>query len=72
MQYIHKIIGDSGRRFNINMSKSTRVDLPLLIIIVLLATTVTAFAAGYFPYPFGLFILGFALLGRVLQLKAGK
>ena len=54
------------------MFKSSRVDLPLMIIIVLLATTVTAFAAGYFPYPFGLFILGFALLGRVLQLRAGK
>jgi uncharacterized integral membrane protein len=31
--------------------------------------TLTAFFAELFPYPFGVVILGLALLGRVLQLR---
>jgi dihydroxy-acid dehydratase len=45
-----------------------KIDALLLIIGLLLAATLAAFYTGLFPYPFGLFILGFALLGRLLQL----
>jgi hypothetical protein len=44
------------------------IDIPLLIIGVLLGTTLVAFYTGLFPYPFGFFILGFAMLGRILQI----
>ncbi|MGB5278162.1 MAG: hypothetical protein WBO73_18485 [Gammaproteobacteria bacterium] len=54
------------------MSGRTQFDIPLLIIGLLLTATLTAFLAGVFPYPFGLFILGFALLGRILQLQSRK
>lgn len=55
-----------------DMIRRSQIDIPLLIIIVLLLTTLLAFAWGLFPYPFGLFILSFALLGRMLQLHSGK
>ena len=55
-----------------DMIRRSRIDIPLLIIVVLLFTTLLAFASGLFPYPFGLFILAFALLGRMLQLHNGK
>jgi hypothetical protein len=48
------------------------IDIPLLIIGVLLGTTLVAFYTGLFPYPFGFFILGFAMLGRILQLKSKR
>ena len=51
------------------MKKRTRADMPLIFIIVLLLSTVTAFVAGLFPYPFGVVILGIALLGRMLQIR---
>ena len=52
-----------------DMKRRTRADIPLIIIIALLLLTVTAFVTGLFPYPFGVVILGFALLGRMLQLR---
>lgn len=55
-----------------DMIRRSPIDIPLLIIAVLLLSTLLAFAAGLFPYPFGLFILAFALLGRVLQLRNGN
>jgi hypothetical protein len=48
------------------------IDFPLLITGILLVTTLVAFYTGLFPYPFGFFILGFAMLGRVLQLISKK
>ena len=48
----------------------TKIDMPLLIIAALLFATLAAFITGLFPYPFGVFILGFALLGRILQLRS--
>jgi len=54
------------------MLKQSQIDLPLLIIGILLAATLAAFFAGLFPYPFGIFILGFILLGRILQLRSMK
>jgi len=54
------------------MLKQSQIDLPLLIIGFLLAATLAAFFAGLFPYPFGIFILGFILLGRILQLRSMK
>jgi len=47
-------------------------DLPLLAILLALAATLTAFLSGFFPYPFGVFILSLALLGRLLQLHSRK
>jgi hypothetical protein len=49
-----------------------KIDIPLLIIGVLLAATLVAFYTGLFPYPFGFFILGFAMLGRILQLISNR
>lgn len=46
------------------------IDLPLLAIALLLASTLTAYALGVFAYPFGFFILCLLFLGRYLQLKA--
>jgi len=54
------------------MPEQTQIDAPLLIIGLLLAATLVAFFAGVFPYPFGFFILGVALLGRILQLRSRK
>jgi hypothetical protein len=54
------------------MLSRARIDIPLLIIAVLLLSTLFAFAAGLFPYPFGMFILAFALLGRVMQLRNSR
>lgn len=54
------------------MLKRTQIDMPLLIIVILLAATVAAFYTGLFPYPFGFIILSFALLGRILQLGGIK
>jgi dihydroxy-acid dehydratase len=48
------------------------IDLVLLITGLLLAATLTAFFAGVFLYPFGFFILGFVMLGRILQLRSKK
>jgi hypothetical protein len=52
------------------MAMQAGIDVPLLIISLLLAATLVAFYSGLFPYPFGVFILAFALLGRILQLKS--
>jgi hypothetical protein len=57
-------------RANDIIAMQAGIDAPLLIISLLLAATLIAFYAGLFPYPFGVFILGFALLGRILQLKS--
>jgi hypothetical protein len=54
------------------MLRRNHIDIPLLIISVLLAATLAAFLTGLFPYPFGFLILGFALLGRTLQLRSMK
>jgi len=54
------------------MLKLAQIDFLLLIISILLAATLVAFYTGLFPYPFGLFILGFILLGRILQLRSMK
>ncbi len=52
--------------------KRLQIDTPLLIISVLLAVTLVSFLIDLFPYPFGLFILSAALLGRWLQLRSGR
>jgi dihydroxy-acid dehydratase len=49
-----------------------KIDILLLIIGLLLAGTLIAFYTGLFPYPFGVFILGFALLGRIFQLRSKR
>jgi len=54
------------------MSEQAQIDTPLLIIGLLLAVTLAAFFADVLPYPFGFFILGFALFGRILQLRSRK
>lgn len=43
---------------------------PLLITLsVLLAASVTAFFLGIIPYPYGLLVLGFFIVSRILYLK---
>jgi len=54
------------------MLRRYHIDIPLLIISVLLAATLVAFFTGLLPYPFGFIILGFALLGRMLQLRSRR
>jgi len=54
------------------MREHTHIDLVLFITGLLLAATLAAFFAGILPYPFGIFILGFAMLGRILQLRSRK
>lgn len=54
------------------MPDRVQIDIPLLLIGLLLSATLIAFLAGVFPYPFGFFILCFALLGRILQLQSRK
>ena len=54
------------------MPDRVQIDIPLLIIGLLLSATLVAFLADIFPYPFGFFILCFALLGRVLQIQSRK
>jgi hypothetical protein len=36
---------------------------------VLLGATLTAFFLGFIPYPYGLLVLGFLIVSRVLRLK---
>jgi len=45
------------------------VDRPLLYLLIALAGTLLLFAAGVFPYPFGLIVLTLLALGRFLQIK---
>lgn len=54
------------------MPDRVQIDIPLLLIGLLLSATLIAFLAGVFPYPFGFFILCFAMLGRILQLHSRK
>jgi dihydroxy-acid dehydratase len=54
------------------MLSRNHIDIPLLIISALLVLTLMAFLTGLLPYPFGFFILGLALLGRILQLRSMK
>ena len=45
---------------------------PLLIVIgLLLATTIGAFLAGLFPYPYGVVVLGIFFVARVMHLRSG-
>ncbi|MBT8438400.1 MAG: hypothetical protein KJO91_01650 [Gammaproteobacteria bacterium] len=53
-------------------AKPGSIDTPFLVLGLLLAVTLLAFLTGVFPYPFGFFILGFAMLGRYLQLRSKK
>jgi hypothetical protein len=49
------------------MNKATD---PLLITLSLLLTaSVTAFSLGFIPYPYGLLVLGFFIVTRILYLK---
>ena len=54
------------------MLRSAQIDIPLLVLLVLLLATLTAFLVGVFPYPFGFIILGFACILRLSQLKKKK
>jgi hypothetical protein len=49
------------------MNKAT--DPVLITLSVLLAASVTAFFLGFIPYPFGLLVLGFFIVSRILYLK---
>ena len=48
------------------------MDRPLLIILLLLAGTLSAFAAGLFPYPFGVLVLSVLFAARLLVLAARR
>lgn len=45
------------------------IDPVLIALCGLLAASLTAFFLGLIPYPFGLLVLGFLILGRALYLK---
>jgi hypothetical protein len=45
------------------------VDFLTVSLAVLLAATLTAFFAGWFPYPFGWLVIGCFLIARVLHLR---
>ena len=49
------------------MNKTT--DPLLITLSVLLAASVTAFFLGFIPYPYGLLVLGFFIISRILHLK---
>jgi len=49
------------------MNKTT--DPLLITLSVLLAASVMAFFLGLIPYPYGLLVLGFFIISRVLYLK---
>lgn len=48
------------------------MDGPLLLIVLLLAGTVAAFAAGLTPYPFGVLVLSLLLAARFFARAAGR
>ena len=48
------------------------MDPVLLVLLALLAATLTAFFLGVFPYPFGLLVLTFLIIGRLLHLRSKK
>lgn len=48
------------------------LDIPLVVIALLLLGTVIAFVLGFFVYPFGIFVLGFAFTARLLYLQQKK
>ena len=45
------------------------MDKPLIVILIAIAGTLLLFAAGVFPYPFGLIVLILMAFGRLLQIK---
>jgi dihydroxy-acid dehydratase len=45
------------------------MDMPLLIIGILLAGTITAFLLDIFPYPFGIIVLSAFFIVRLMTLK---
>jgi hypothetical protein len=48
------------------------MDIPLLVIIVLLASTLIAFFTGAIPYPYGLIVLFAFLVARLLVVRGRK
>ena len=44
-------------------------DPVLRVLVALLLATLVAFLVGWLPYPFGTFVLIFAIIARLLQLK---
>lgn len=49
------------------MNKAT--DPLLITLSLLLAASVTGFALGFIPYPYGLLVLGCFIAARILHLK---
>ena len=49
------------------MNKAT--DPLLITLSVVLATSLTGFYLGFIPYPYGLLVLGFFIVARILHLK---
>lgn len=45
------------------------MDIPLLVIGLLLAATLSAFLGGLIPYPYGVLVLLALLIARLLHLK---
>ena len=51
------------------MRKALYSDTILLLIVILMAATLTGYISGYFPYPFGLLVLGAFFVARLLYLR---
>jgi hypothetical protein len=45
---------------------NTSIDIPVLVLLVLLAGSLAAFLLGIFPYPFGILIVLALLVARLL------
>ena len=54
------------------MKNKFQLDWVLIVIVVLLIATLSAFLAGWFVYPFGLFILLLLFVARLLHLQTKK
>ncbi len=51
------------------MFNKSQIDIPLLIVFLLLATSLLAFFLGVLPYPFGILILIFLGIARIILLR---
>jgi hypothetical protein len=52
---------------NRDMNKAT--DPLLITLSVLLAASITGFYLGFIPYPYGLLVVGFFIVARILHLR---
>lgn len=62
MRYAFHIYGED------RVGPVMKIDVPLLLIIVLLVISLSAYLVGWIVYPFGIMVLGLMLLYRISSL----